>query len=185
MKLGGEILGTDTVDQKARDIRAQATKLIKLKPDCLFIVVRDATLGLAVKQFRELGFQGKIVGVNAFDASVVWEATGDAGEGCIFTSAFVDFEGNSAANAFAQAYKAANKGEQPDWVAVYGYTIGSYLCEIVRTAKGDPAAVRMGLAALKAESIRGSLQMNADRDVVSPVGIYERKGGKNVLLKKL
>ena len=53
-QLGGEILGTDTVDQSARDIRAQATKLIALNPDCLFIVIRDTTLGLAVKQFREL-----------------------------------------------------------------------------------------------------------------------------------
>jgi len=184
-KLGGEILGTDTVDQSARDIRAQATKLIALNPECLFIVVRDTTLGLAVKQFRELGYDGKIVGVNAFDAPVVWDAAGNAGEGCIFTSAYVDFEGNPQAKSFAEAYKEANNGENPDWVAVYGYTIGGYLCDIVRDADGDPDAVRSGLSTMKASSIRGPLHMNKERDVVSPVGIYERKEGKNVVLKML
>jgi len=184
-QLGGEILGTDTVDQSARDIRAQATKLIALNPDCLFIVIRDTTLGLAVKQFRELGFKGKIVGVNAFDAPVVWEAAGDAGEGCVFTSAYVDFEDNSEAKAFSQSYEAANSGETPDWVAVYGYTIGAYLCDILRAADGDPDAVRSALSSMQGESIRGPLKMNSDRDVVSPVGVYERRSGKNIVLKML
>lgn len=184
-KLGGTILGTDTVDQKATDIRDQAVKLIKLNPDCLFIVVRDTTLGSAVRQFRESGFTGKIVGVNAFDAPVVWETAGKAGEGCIFTSAYVDFESNPQAKKFSEVYKKANDGKSPDWVAVYGYTIGNYLCNALRTADGNQDKVRIALSNMNAESIRGALHMNKERDVVSPVGVYERKSGENVVLKML
>jgi branched-chain amino acid transport system substrate-binding protein len=184
-KLGGQVLGTDTVDQSARDMRAQATKLIALDPECLFVVVRDITLGQAVKQFRELGFEGKICGVNAFDSPAVWEAVGDGGEGVVFTSAYVDFAGNDEAKRFATQYKAANDGQAPDWVSVYGYTIGSYLVDILREADGDPALVKEKLANMKANTIRGELHMNEDRDVISPVGIFVREGGENKVLKKI
>lgn len=183
-KQGGQVLGSDTVDQQSRDLRAQAAKLTELKPDCLFVVVRDVTLGQAVKQFRESGFTGAILGVNAFDSPVVWEAAGAAGEGCVFTSAYVDFEANTEAAAFSEAYRKRN-GEDPDWVGVYGYTIGNYLCRILRDADGDPAKVRTLLAGMRQESIRGNLVMNASRDVISPIGIYERHEGRNRMLRRI
>jgi branched-chain amino acid transport system substrate-binding protein len=182
--LGGKVVGSETIKQTDSDARAQATKLMTLGPDCLFVVVRDTTLGLCVKQFRELGFKGRIVGVNAFDAPVVWKAAGDADEGVVFSSAYIDYAGNAAAKAFFLRYKAAN-AEDADWVAVYGYTIGKYLCQVVRQAGGDAEKVRLGLAALKAESIRGTLVMSPGRDVLGPIGIYERKGTANILQKRV
>ncbi len=183
-RLGGKVIGNDTVDQKTSDVRAQATKLIGLNPDSLFIIVRDTTLGISAKQFRELGFKGQIIGVNAFDAPVVWKAAGSAGDGVVFTSAFIDFTGNPEAASFAEQYKKMHN-EDPDWVAVYGYTIGIYLSELLRKANGDPSKLRMELAKLDTDSIRGRLKMNSERDVVSPIGVYERKDNSNVILKKL
>lgn len=183
-RLGGKVVGNETVGQKDMDARAQATKLIALKPDCLFIVVRDTTLGLCVRQFRELGFKGRIIGVNAFDAPIVWQAAGKSGQGVVFTSAHIDYAGNPVAKSFATRYKSMYK-EEPDWVAVYGYTIGQYLCNLARQTDGDPGKLRTALASLNTDSIRGTLKMNSDRDVLCPIGIYERKGVTNVLLKKV
>lgn len=183
-KLGGKVVGNETVAQKDSDARAQATKLIASNPDCLFIVVRDSTLGICVRQFRELGFKGHIVGVNAFDAPVVWNSAGESGEGVVFTSAYIDYVGNPAATSFATQYKSIYN-EDPDWVAVYGFTIGQYVCALARKADGDSDRLRSAIATLDTESIRGKLKMNADRDVLSPIGVYERKSGSKVLLKKV
>jgi len=183
-KLGGTVVAKDTVDQKATDIRSQLQKLLSAKPDVIFMVVRDSTLGMAVKQARELRFTGKIIGVNAFDAPVVWEAAGNAGNGVIFTSAYIDFEGNSEAKDFGVTYRMAYK-EEPDWVSVYGYTIGKYIFEIASESNGDATALRDKLANMHVDSIRGELRMNTSRDVVSPIAIYQRKDGINVFLKKI
>ena len=181
-RLGGSVLASEYVDQDDSQVRDQAEKLLKLNPDCIFIVVRDSTLGIAVKQIRELGYKGKIAGVNAFDAPVVWETAGEAGQGCIYTSASIDFENNEQAVRFREAFRLANDGEDPDWVAVYGYTIGQYLIRAARTADGDPVRLREELAKIDEQSIRGQLQMNEKRDIVSPIGVFIREGNSSRLV---
>lgn len=183
-QLGGTVVASETMEQRAIDVRAQLTKLLASDPQALFIVVRDNALGIAVKQARELGFHGEIIGVNAFDAPVVWEAAGAAGEGVVFTSAFIDYEAKEEAQTFLEEYRRVYN-ESPDWVAVYGYTIGTYLVQMARDVEGDQAAMRAKLAGLDADSIRGRLRMNESRDVLSPIGIYKREGGQNILLEKI
>lgn len=181
LKLGGKIFQQEYVDQNAPSVRDQASKIITSSPDCLYIVVRDLTLGKAVRLFRELGYKGYIVGVNAFDSPPVWEAAGKAGEGCVFTSAFVDLA-NPAAAGFVDNYKKVYSGELPDWIAAYGYTMGSYICDAVIKAQGDRDITRKLLSEVDTESIRGKLYMDSNRDVISPIGIFVRRDGKNVLL---
>lgn len=181
-RLGGVVNAREYMTQSDTSILNQLNKILATSPECIYIVVRDTALGVSVKQMRERGYNGLIVGVNAFDSPLVWSAAGDAGEGCIFTSAYVDLKDNKASK-FVESYKKSNGGEDPDWIAAYGYSIGEYLVECVAKAGGDKKRVQEYLASVKKDSIRGELIMNSQRDIVSPIGIFERKNDKNELLE--
>lgn len=180
---GGALLSSDTMSQRDTDARAQITKLLALKPDCVFLVIRDNALGTAVRQFRELGYNGQILGINAFDSPIVWQASGQAGEGVIFASAYLDYENNPHATAFARAFR-ERYSEEPSHSHAYGYSVAWYLMELAVEAKGDPAKMRELLNQLDKDSIRGQLKMLPSRDVTSAVAIYQRKTGHNVIVEK-
>jgi len=179
-KLGGQFLEGEYFTQTDLNMRNQINKVLKNKPEFLLIIGRDQALATVCKQIREVNKDVKIVGVNAFDASIVWESIGDAGEGIVFTSAFVDYENNPNAKKFKDDFFKVHN-EIPSYVAVYGYTITKYLFEKVGS---DNQKIKNELERLNVSSIRGELKINGVRDIISPIGIYLRKEGKTNLLVK-
>lgn len=180
---GGQVLGADTVTQTDTDMRAQVTKLIQLKPDCVFLVIRENALGTAVRQFRELGFQGQILGINAFDSPVVWQACGPNAEGILFTSVLIDYERNAEARAFAKGFR-ERFGKEPMHTHAYGYSIAKYLIPLAAKSGGAGVEMKDLLATLETDSIRGRIKMAPSRDVLSGVAIYKRVGDKNVIIEE-
>jgi len=183
-ELGGEVLGSDTVAQTDTDVRPQVTKLLAQNPDCAFVAIRENAQGISVRQFRELGFKGQILGINAFDSPVVWKVCGEYGEGVIFTSALVDFQNNPAAAAFAEAFHKKYGDKEIPHTYAYGYSIGMYLMDLASKANGDPEKMRELLSSLDTDSIRGHIKMSPSRDVLSAVAVYQRKGGQNIIVEK-
>jgi branched-chain amino acid transport system substrate-binding protein len=181
--LGGSVPGNETVAQADTDMRAQITKLLASNPDSAYLVIRENALGIAVKQFRELGFKGQILGLNAFDSPVVWRVAGDAGDGVVFVSAFFDHLKNEQTKAFDAAFKDKH-GAEPNDTNAYGYSVGKYLIPIVVQAKGDRETVRQLLSKMEAESIRGKIRMLPSRDVLTTVAVYKRQGSTNVLMEE-
>src|ERR1035438_2162094 len=178
-KLGGSIAPYETVEQKDTDVRSQVTKVMSGNPDVVFMVIRDNTLGMAVRQLREIGYKGKIVGVINFDTRDAWRAAGPAGEGTIFTSAYIDFVTDPAAATFREVFRTKYRGDEPEYLAVYGYTIGQYLADFLRQTGGDRAKMRQAISTLDRQSIRGRIRMSSKREVLGPIGIYEFKDGRN------
>jgi branched-chain amino acid transport system substrate-binding protein len=182
-ELGSKLLGSDTVMQTDTDMRAQVTKLIQLGPDCVFLVIRENALGTAVRQFRELGFKGQILGINAFDSPVVWQACGPHGEGIIFTNVLIDYDGNAEAAAFAKAF-AKRYNKDPNNTAAYGYSIAKYLLPLAVQSKGDGKKMRELLSTLETTSLRGPIKMQTSRDVLTAVATYKRQGDKNIIIER-
>lgn len=177
-KLGGQVVASETLDAKDVDLRGQLTKILAEKPDVLYMVARDQGLVNAVKQARQAGYQGPIVGVNAFDDPVVWNGLADLGNGIVFAGVEVDTN-SEGAKRFASEYQ-AKYSQPPDWVAFYGYSIGQYLIGTVRAAGGDRAKIRQALAGLNSDTIRGTLAMNASREVNQKPRLYIRQNGQTV-----
>jgi branched-chain amino acid transport system substrate-binding protein len=182
-KLGGSLVASDTMSQKDTDARTQITKLLAQKPDTALLVIRDNALGTAVRQFRELGFKGQILGINAFDSPLVWQASGAYGDGVVFASAYIDYDGDPKAGAFAKAFR-AKYAEEPSHSHAYGYSIGLYLMNLAAEAKGDPVKMRDLLSKLDQDSIRGHLKMLESRDVLTAVAVYKRNAGHNTIMEK-
>ena len=183
-KLGGVVNPYETAEQTDLDFRTQVIKAITSKPDGVFLIIRDNALGTMVKQIREYGYKGVILGVNAFDSPLVWDACKESGEGAIFTSGYVNFKENENAEKFEKEY-ISKYNEEPNFVSVYGYSIGMYLSEILRQTNGDRNEIKRALSNLNVQSIRGKILMNPKREVISPIGIYIRKGIKNELIEKI
>jgi len=182
-KQGGELLRSDTVMQTDTDMRAQVTKLLQSDPDCVFLVIRENALGTAVRQFRELGFAGQILGINAFDSPAVWEACGPHSEGILFTSVLIDYENNAEAAAFLAAFR-AKYNKDPMHTHAYGYSIAKYLFPFAEQAQGDGQVMKRLLTSLDTESVRGRIKMAESRDVLSGVAIYKRIGNSNIIIEE-
>ncbi len=178
-KLGGTFYEGDYFQQTDKNMRNQIIKVLKNNPQFILVVGRDQALALVCRQIREVNKDVKIVGVNAFDASVVWEQIGDAGEGVVFTSAYIDYTNNPVAKIFQENYFKKNN-EYPNYVVVYGYTITKYLLDILHKTGPDNEEIRKNLQSLSVGSIRGELKTNTVRDIISPIGIYKRENHKTI-----
>lgn len=183
-RLGGQVVVGETFEQKDTDIRSQARKILDGKPDCVYIVGRNQSHALAIKQLRELGFTGRMLGGNGFDAEPTMKMVGSAGDGFVFASSYFDLDADESGRALKAKYQ-KKYNELPEHVSVYGYTMGQYLCKALRDGKGDRDTVRQSLSTMEMGSVRGPLKMNPQRDVMSPIGIYEFRDGKRNLLIKL
>ena len=75
--------------------------------------------------------------------------------------------------------------EEPNYVSVYGYSIGKYLSEIIIKSDGDNEKIRNSLNRLNQQSIRGNLSINSKRDVLTPIGIYKRVENDSKLISKI
>ena len=60
--LGGTVVATESFEETDRDMYTQLTKILAEDPDCLFIPGFVEPIAFAVKQARELGFEGPIYG---------------------------------------------------------------------------------------------------------------------------
>lgn len=180
--LGGVIQMQELFSQSDIDARDQIIKLLNKDPEFIFIIARDQALATACRQVREQNKSIQILGVNAFDASIVWELAGASGEGIIFTSGLVDFESNDVSRNFYNNYL-SKYNETPNYVSVYGYSICKYVCNILLKTGNNSEAIQKELENLNTSSIRGKLVMDKERNVISPIGLYKRENGKTVLLK--
>lgn len=181
-KKGGVWKGEELFEQKATDVRHQATKIVALQPDAVLVVGRDQSLAIAIRQLRELGFKGRLLSVNCLDSKLVWDLAGKAVEDAIFASAFVDFEKSEEGKVFYQRFLSKYNSE-PDYVTVYGYTIMKYLVTILLQTNGNRELVKNRLVSLDVESIRGRLIMNDDHDVISPIALYIIRDMKKKILE--
>jgi branched-chain amino acid transport system substrate-binding protein len=183
-KLGGKMLKGDVFNQTDTDMRSQITKILAQKPDAVLVIGRSQSLAASIIQIREQAFKGRILGVNSFDTEEVRKQVGNAGEGVVFSSSYVDFEGDPAAQAMKAAFL-KRYNEAPDYITAYGYSVGEYLGKVLQQTGNDRTKVREALASLNVESIRGTLKTSPTRDILSPIGIYEYVQGKNVLKEKI
>ena len=174
-RLGGEMVAEpELMEMGQQDVRDSIVRSLSSSPDGVFLVLSAQTLAESVKKLREQGFRGAILGVIMFDSPEVWKAAGQAAEGAYFPSVTFDLRGSALGRGFSEAYR-ARFSEEPDYVAVYGYTIGKYLIEAVASSKGDRNKIRTTLSALDLRTIRGQVVVNARREISSPLAIYTRR----------
>lgn len=179
-ELGGKILGGETFAQQTRSSRNEVVKVLSLNPDFIFVIARDQALITLCKQIREANKEIQIVGINAFDSPVIWEGLGESANGIIFSSGYFNEKQNEMSRRFYENYK-EKYNEEPNYNAVYGYSILKYLAKFALAAK-TPEDIRRNIENMSEESVRGMLHSDDVHGIVGSIGVYKREDNKTIML---
>ena len=162
-------------------------KVRDLKPDALFVFVPSGAGAAVMKQFLERGMDKagiKLIGTGDLTDD---DQLNDMGEGAlgVVTAHHYSAAHPSALNKkFVDAFKKANKGLRPNFMAVGGYDGMRVIYEALKNTKGGQGGGEAMLAAMKGqifESPRGQIYIDAQtRDVVHNIYLrkVERKDGQ-------
>ena len=99
------------------DFQTQATNAINLKPDLIIISGLAADGGNLVKQLRELGYKGLIIGGNGLNTSNLFPVCKQLCDGVLIAQAYSPELSNDINKSFREAYKAQNQKEPPQFSA--------------------------------------------------------------------
>lgn len=162
---------------------AAVRRALQMTPEVVMVTASSGEVAAEmIKGLRDGGFEGTILGGNAFNSRLTGELAGAAGKGARSAAAW--FEGNPAEEnqEFITAYEAAY-GEAPDQFAAQAYSGVLLLAEAADDADlsfSDLIADRLALvdALIKVEEDTplGEISFTDDRDISQPIWIVEMDG---------
>jgi branched-chain amino acid transport system substrate-binding protein len=187
-ELGGTLALEDSYDDKATDFSAQITKIKALspQPDFYYVAAMPYNIGPLVKQFRDAGITGPIVGGDGYDTPDLVKVAGAAADNTFFTThALMDATGGTdGIKKFITDYKAEYGNDPENAFAALGYdTVYLLVDAIKRAGSTDSAAVKSAIEATKDfKGITGAITFSADSHVPQKgVTVIAVKGGKFTL----
>jgi branched-chain amino acid transport system substrate-binding protein len=187
-ELGGTIALEDSYDDKASDFSSQITKIKALnpQPDFYYVAAMPYNIGPLVKQFRDAGITGPIVGGDGYDTPDLVKVAGSAADNVFFTThALIDATGGTdGIKKFITDYKAEYGNDPENAFAALGYDTVYLMVDAIKRAGGtDSAAVKSAIEATKDfPGITGKITFSADSHVPQKgVTVIAVKGGKFTL----
>lgn len=99
------------------DFQSQATNALNLKPDLIIISGLAADGGNLVRQLRELGYKGVIIGGNGFNTSNIFAVCKALCDGVLVAQAYSPAHSNQVNKDFRTAYLEQFKKEPPQFSA--------------------------------------------------------------------
>jgi len=131
------------------DYTHQLTKIISQQPDAICVAALAGDAVIIVKQIRELGYSGPVLGSNGFNSPDLIKQAGPAAEGVLVGTAWNKDLDTPANRAFITAFE-KKFGNSPDQFAAQSYTaLNLYAGAILRTGSTDTAGLREALAGLR------------------------------------
>jgi branched-chain amino acid transport system substrate-binding protein len=187
-ELGGTLALQDSYDDKATDFSPQITKIKALspQPDFFYVAAMPYNIGPLVKQFRDAGITGPIVGGDGYDTPDLLSVAGAAANNVFFTThALMDATGGTdGIKKFMTDYKAEYGHDPENAFAALGYdTVYLLVDAIKRAGSTDSAAVKSALETTKDfKGITGAITFSAGSHVPQKgVTVISVKGGKFTL----
>jgi branched-chain amino acid transport system substrate-binding protein len=132
------------------DFQSQATNTINIKPDLIIISGLSADGGNLVKQLRELGYKGLIIGGNGLNTSNILPVCKALCDGIIIAQAYSPELKNEINTAFRKIYTGKNKKEPPQFSA-QAFTGVQVFVEALRTLDKTSKLNTLDLAQLRTQ----------------------------------
>jgi branched-chain amino acid transport system substrate-binding protein len=187
-ELGGTIALEDSYDDNATDFSSQITKIKALSPapDFYYVAAMPYNIGPLVKQFRDAGITGPIVGGDGYDTPDLVKVAGAAADNVFFTThALMDASGGTdGIKKFMTDYKAEYGNDPENAFAALGYdTVNLLVDAIKRAGSTDSAAVKSAIESTKDfPGITGAITFSAESHVPQKgVTVIAVTGGKFTL----
>jgi branched-chain amino acid transport system substrate-binding protein len=176
---GGTIVENLRVPMRSPDFSPVLQKAADAKPDALFVFVPSGAGAQFVKQFIERGLDKsgiKLIATGDVTDDDQLNGMGDAMIGVINAHNYSANHNSPTNKAFVAAFKKANNGMRPNFMAVGGYDGMHLIYEALKKTNGSTDGTKL-MAAIKGmawESPRGPISIDPEtRDIVQ--NIYIRK----------
>ena len=137
-----------TFSTKDTDFTTQATAALNAQPDLIVISGLTSDGGNLVKQLRELGYKGLIVGGNGFNSSKLFAVCKAQCDGILIAQAYSPAADVPVNKDFRDAYKAQKQSEPPQLTAQMFACVQLFVDALSALDKSSPVA-GMDLAALR------------------------------------
>jgi len=176
---GGQMIESIRFPLASPDFAPFLQRALDAKPDAIFVFVPSGQGAAFVKQYLERGLDKagiRIIGPGDVTDDDLLNGMGDQVIGTV-TAHFYSADHDSPANkAFVAAFRAANNGMRPNFMAVSGYDGMHLIYEALKTTGGKTDGDTL-IAAMKGmtwESPRGPILIDSEtRDIVQ--NVYMRK----------
>lgn len=168
---GGTIALEDSYDDKATDFSAQIAKMKALspQPDFYYLAAMPYNVGPLVKQMRDAGITGPVVGGDGYDTPDLVSVAGAASDNVYFsTHALMDATGGTdGIKKFMAAYKAEYAHDPENAFAALGYdTVYLLVDALKRAGSTDAKAIKAAIEGTKGfAGITGAITFSADSHV--------------------
>ena len=183
----GQVIESLRVPLRNPDFAPFLQKVRDLKPDALFVFVPSGAGAAVMKQFLERGMDKagiKLIGTGDLTDDDQLNDMGDGALGVVTSHHYSALHPSATNKKFVEAFKKANKGMRPNFMAVGGYDGMRVIYEALKNTKGGQGGGDALLAAMKGqifESPRGQIFIDAQtRDIVQNIYLrrVEKKDGE-------
>jgi branched-chain amino acid transport system substrate-binding protein len=145
-----ELVTLQTFQTTDTDFTAQTTNVLAAKPDLVIISGLAADGGNLVKQLRELGYKGLIVGGNGFNTVNLFPVCKALCDGIIVAQAYSYQAAGEVNQAFRTVYKEKQKKEPPQFSG-QAFTAVQVVVDALRALDKKTPIAGMELAKLRTE----------------------------------
>jgi branched-chain amino acid transport system substrate-binding protein len=148
------------------DFQSQTTNAMNLNPDLIVISGLAADGGNLVRQLRELGYKGLIIGGNGLNTSNIFPVCQAACDGVLIAQAYSPEHPNAINAAFRTAYKKQFNREPPQFSAQAFASVQIY-AEALQALSQQPDFQQLSLAELRSQLNQQILKSKFD----TPLGL--------------
>jgi len=181
---GVNVTGAEAYMKGTTDFTPQLTKLLRDKPETIFLCGYYAEGALIAGQARKLGFTGPLFGADGIDNEDYIKIGGKATDNTYCTVPFFSESAGPAGKKFAKQYKKAY-GRDVDWMSANAYDCLGILAQVIGKVGADRKKIRDGLAAFNSEAngykgVTGNTYFSKKGDCFKPAFVKMVKNGKFV-----
>jgi branched-chain amino acid transport system substrate-binding protein len=183
---GGQVINAIRLPLANPDFAPFLQRAADQKPDAIFVFVPSGQGGAFVKKFVELGLDKagiKIIATGDVMDDDLLNGMGDAMIGTVSAHMYSADHDSALNKAFVAAFKNANGGLRPNFMAVGGYDGMHLMYEALKKTgdKTDGDALMAAIKGMSWESPRGPISIDSQtRDIVQNIYIrkVEKKNGE-------
>ncbi|MGH9002565.1 MAG: ABC transporter substrate-binding protein, partial [Acidimicrobiia bacterium] len=147
---GLNLATVQTFQTSDTDFTAQANAMLGKKPELIIVSGLAADGGNLVKQLRELGYEGLIIGGNGLNTTNVFPVCGAECDGVLIAQAYSPAYDNEINKEFLEAYKAEQK-KQPPQFSAQTFTAVQVFVEALRALDQEKPIKDMDVKALRTD----------------------------------
>ena len=175
---GVEVLTMETFETGDTDFSTQLTRIKEVEPDAIFVSAQQIEVIKILTQGRKLGISADIPFISHVLSIDEVRSAGDAAEGAITYTSWVNTANTPGNQAFVQNYS-EKYGMEPSVWAAQPYAAVYILAEAIRNAQStDSEAIATALAGIKNfDTILGKFSFNSNGDAIyNPVVLIVKNG---------